>query len=300
MIATFVEELSSEETQLEETTAADSRLIEELSVDSIGRWNRLISRTNWEKGEVIHRWRTQLKGANLPNSSYSDESWSRRVGNVSPQHVGRLRRVFERFGASREQYPALYWSHFQAALDWDDAEMWLEGANLDQWSVANMIIKRSVTLGAPADMKPDDRDIILSELDEDASPFDDPQAILEGSVSRIEPAERNQRVSGDTDLEAIPFDPQDFQEDKPNKKGKKSAETDHAETMTTGEALAKLNTVIKELPENLCEAFEQLKIAILSHKLSGWKEVEQQSVLACLAVLRAVVQGQEDEPEKRG
>ena len=48
-------------------------------------------------------------------SEFSDDAWSRRVANVTPQHVGRLRRVFERFAAARGNYPGLYWSHFQAA-----------------------------------------------------------------------------------------------------------------------------------------------------------------------------------------
>ncbi|MCL2305333.1 MAG: hypothetical protein FWC43_08325 [Planctomycetaceae bacterium] len=279
-----------EELTIEETTAEDSQLIDELSVDSVGRWNRLVSRTNWEKGEVIHRWRTQLRDAGLPNSAYSDESWSRRVGNVSPQHVGRLRRVFERFGPAGEQYPSLYWSHFQAALDWDDAEMWLEGANLSQWSVAIMRIKRWETLGAPADMKPKDRDIILSELDEDVSPFNDSQAVLEGNESRIEPAEKNRKSSSEGDWDDVPFD----LDEKPGKKGKKSAETDDSEILTTGEALTKLHTV-KELPSDLSEAFEQLKVAILNHKLSGWKEVDKQQVLTCLTAMRTVVLAKEDD-----
>jgi len=295
MIATFVEELSSEETQLEETTAADSQLVEELSVDSIGRWNRLISRTNWEKGEVIHRWRTQLKGANLPNSSYSDESWSRRVGNVSPQHVGRLRRVFERFGASREQYPALYWSHFQAALDWDDAEKWLEEANANQWSVAIMRNKRWETLGAPADMKPKDKDIILAEFDEDVSPANDSQTILEGSESRIEPVEKSRKSPGDSDLDDIPFDLDDKPDTADTAKGKKTTETEETELLSTGEILMKLSNMLKTLPDDLSDAFEQLKVAILSHKLSGWKEVDQQHVLTCLDLMRTVVPAKEDQ-----
>ena len=279
----------------EETTAADSRLIDELSVDSIGRWNRLISRTNWEKGDVIRRWRTHLKDAGLPNSAYSDEAWSRRVGNVSPQHVGRLRRVFERFGTTGEQYPSLYWSHFQAALDWDDAEMWLEGANLNQWSVATMRLKRWETLGAPADMKPKDKDIILAELDEDVSPFNDSQTILEGTESRIEPAEKNRKSPDDADWGDIPFDPQDSQDGKPDKKGKNMVETDASEVLTTGEALAKLIAIVKDLPSDLCEAFEQLKVAVLSHKLSGWKEVDKRHILTCLDVMRDVVAAKEDE-----
>ena len=275
----------------EETNAADSQIIDELSVDSIGRWNRLISRTNWEKGEVIHRWRNQLKEAGLPNAAFSDEAWSRRVGNVSPQHVGRLRRVFERFNETNGLYPSLFWSHFQAALDWDDAEMWLEGANLSQWSVAIMRIKRWETLGAPADMKPKEKDIILSELDEDVSPYNDSQAILEGSASRIEPAEKNQREGDGSGLD-IPFET----DDKPGKKGKRANladETDNPDIVTTGEALSQLAPV-KELPGDLSEAFEQLKVAVLNHKLSGWKEVEQQRVLTFLTAMRAVVLAKED------
>ncbi len=287
-------ELPVEQPLSEEINTADSHLIDELSVDSVGRWNRLISRTNWEKGEVIHRWRNQLKDAGLPNSSYSDEAWSRRVGNVSPQHVGRLRRVFERFGATSEQYTSLFWSHFQAALDWDDAEMWLEGASQNQWSVAIMRIKRWETLGAPADMKPKDKDVILSELDEDVSPFNDSQAVLEGSASRIEPAEKNRKSAADPDSDDIPFDV----DEKPGKKGKKSlqdaSETDDQGLLTTGEALSKLNAV-KDLPGDLSEAFDQLKVAILNHKLSGWKDVEQQQVLSVLTTMRAVVLAKEDE-----
>ena len=279
---TLVEAL---ETPLEETSAADSQLIEELSVDSIGHWNRLVSRTNWEKGKLIHNWRSQLKDAGLPNSAYSDESWSRRVGNVSPQHVGRLRRVFERFAQEYQQYPSLYWSHFQAALDWDDAEMWLEGANLDQWSVATMHFKRLETLGAPADLKPKDTDIILAELDEDVNPHNDSQAVLEGSASRIEPAERRA-----PNLDDVPFD----LDEKPEKKGKKSAQADELNVLTTGEALAELN-VVKELPSDLCEAFEQLKIAILNHKLSGWKDVDKQQILTILTKLRGVILAKDDE-----
>jgi len=270
------------ETIVEETTAAESRLIDELSVDSVGHWNRLISRTNWEKGKLIHDWRNQLKNAGLPNSTYSDEAWSLRVGNVSPQHVGRLRRVFERFEQENQQYPSLYWSHFQAALDWDDAEMWLEGANLNQWSVANMRIKRWEAFGAPADMKPKDKDIIFSELDEDVNPHNDLDVVLEGSTSRIEPAER-----GSSNLDDVPFD----LDEKPGKKEKKSA--GDSEILTDGEALAKFSNVVKELPSDLSDAFEQLKIAILNHKLSGWKEVDQQQVLTVLGDMRNIVLAKE-------
>ncbi|MDR1290115.1 MAG: hypothetical protein LBK06_02825, partial [Planctomycetaceae bacterium] len=147
----------------EESMMLNSPVVEELSTTHIGQWNNLVSQTNWEKGAVINSWRETLVSAEMPKAAYSDEAWSRRVGNVSPQHVGRLRRVFERFGGQAEGYVGLFWSHFQAALDWDDAEMWLEGAVQNSWSVAQMRIQRWEAIGAPEELKPRSEDVLTAE-----------------------------------------------------------------------------------------------------------------------------------------
>ena len=118
---------------------------EEAGREFLGQWNRLVSTTNWEKGRIIANWRQALVAAAAQPQEYSDEAWSRQVGNVSGQHVGRLRRVYERFGAVRNDYSGLYWSHYQAALDWDDAEMWLEGAVQNRWSNASRGSKTCTT-----------------------------------------------------------------------------------------------------------------------------------------------------------
>ncbi len=131
-------------------------LIDSTSEQFLGQWKRLVSTTNWEKGAIIHAWRMALEATRAPVSEYSDEAWSRRVGNVTPQHVGRLRRVFDRFGEVRDDYQGLYWSHFQAALDWDDAELWLEGAVQEGWSISQMRHQRWETHGAVADEEPRD------------------------------------------------------------------------------------------------------------------------------------------------
>ena len=116
----------------------DLATIDQASEVFLGQWKRLVSTTNWDKGRIISAWRQALVDADAPASDYSDEAWSQRVGNVTPQHVGRLRRVWERFGSVRETYDGLYWSHFQAGIDWDDAEMWLEGAVQNEWSISEM------------------------------------------------------------------------------------------------------------------------------------------------------------------
>ncbi|MFN9605368.1 MAG: hypothetical protein ACK6A7_18240, partial [Planctomycetota bacterium] len=114
-----------------------------VSAPFVGQWNQLVSQTNWEKGRIISEWRAALIDSDAPVTSYSDEAWARFVGAVTSQHVGRLRRVHERFAEHQSSYPGLYWSHFLAAIEWDDAELWLEGASRSDWSVSEMRRTRS-------------------------------------------------------------------------------------------------------------------------------------------------------------
>src|SRR5438552_9052823 len=116
----------------------DPILTDETSDQFVRQWQRLISTTNWDKGKIICQWRAALIADGQERHFWSDEAWSDRVGGVTPQHVGRLRRVYERFGEVGQGYDGLYWSHFQAAIDWNDAEMWLEGAVQNNWSISQM------------------------------------------------------------------------------------------------------------------------------------------------------------------
>src|SRR5260370_20914951 len=96
-------------------------VVDDASAPFLGQWNRLVSTTNWEKGRIIHEWRQALITAATPSSEYADEAWSARVRNVTGQHVGRLRRVYERFDVLRGDLTLVYLSHFQAAFDLEDA-----------------------------------------------------------------------------------------------------------------------------------------------------------------------------------
>ena len=142
------------------TGLADGAVVEERSAEYLGRWDRLVSTTNWEKGRIICEWRQELLSAGAAVELCTDEAWSRRVGSVSPQHVGRLRRVYQRFGEVHGQFSGLYWSHFQSALEWHDAEMWLEGAVQNRWSISRMRTERWQAMGSPSDAEPRDGDVI--------------------------------------------------------------------------------------------------------------------------------------------
>ena len=256
----------------------NSPVIEEVSSDYISSWNRLISMTNWEKGKLIHNWRSTLSEKGLPRQVYSDESLAKRLGNVSGQHIGRLRRVFERFGETFEKYSGLFWSHFQAVLDWDDAENWLTDASENQWSVATMRLQRWESIGSPAGQKPNDTDIIMSDLDEDVNPYNDSDTVLDGRKSNVEPNKNKDKKKKDGDSHGG---------------GSDGGSDDYlGDFSSPAEAFAQMKE-IKDLPEDLKEAFEQLKVVILSHKVSGWREVEPQRILTFLNAMKVVVMTEE-------
>lgn len=246
-------------------------LVVEASTEYVGRWNRLISTTNWEKGRIICEWRDALQQADAPAASYTDDAWSRQVGNVTPQHVGRLRRVHERFGASHDQYKGLYWSHFQAAMEWPDAEMYLEGAVQNGWSISQMREQRWEALGGDPELEPRDADIVAGELDEDVAAGNDsplPTAISE-SVGEVHDTED---LPSD-ESEAAPFDA-----DEPN--------VSDAVADVPAAPLTRPFEALPALPPDLKEAFELFKLAILSQKVLGWSEFSRDNVLAVLESLK--------------
>jgi len=242
---------------------AQATAIAQAATEFVGRWNRLVSSTNWEKGRIISEWRRSLMEADAPADAYTDEAWSRQVGGVTPQHVGRLRRVFERFGDVHDQYPGLYWSHFQAALDWPDAEMYLEGAVQNGWSVAAMREQRWEALGEDPAARPLDSDPAAPEWDEDFTPERDlPPPTLAESLGEVHPAGDGWDAEPSTVSE--PPSPRDDQPSAPR--------------LRPFEALP-------PLPDDLQDAFERMKLAILAHKVGGWSAIARDDVLAMLDAL---------------
>jgi hypothetical protein len=287
---------SNDEVLGDESLMLNSPVVEELSTAHIGKWNNLVSQTNWEKGALIISWRESLVTAGMPKAAYSDEAWSRRVGGISSQHVGRLRRVFERFGKQANAYAGLHWTHFQTALDWEDAEMWLEGAVQNSWSVAQMRIQRWEAIGAPEEMKPRNEDVFTAELDDDVNPRNDS---FGANVEKT--TEARIREIGAADI-VDGFTPDDnlTQQNENNKQKKKQKKSEHKSQQTTPainimptkEVLTSLKSATK-LPLDFFDAIESFKIAIMNQKLSGWKEIDPETVLNNLDTLKALVVSRE-------
>ncbi len=258
------------EVQLDETVLATSEPF-------VGRWNLLISNTNWEKGKIILDWRGSLESQGAPVTEYSDEAWARCVGGVTAPHVGRLRRVFDRFGGEHESYPGLYWSHFLAALDWDDAPLWLEGAVRSGWSISEMRDQRWEAMGGKPEDKPKAADIIAADTDEDVvMPAqgggnegryeDDPDGITAGPIS----------------------EGSDFGDEPSMSDGNNDDDTDHLEGAGSP-SLIQPFAGLPDLPPDMSEALEMFKLSIIRHKASGWTDIEPESVLKTLDGLKLLV-----------
>jgi hypothetical protein len=264
-----------------ETQLVDPQRLDRTSLPFVGRWNQLVSNANWEKGRIIHQWREALRESGAPATEYSDDAWSRRVGGVTGQHVGRLRRVYQRFGLSYPDYVGLFWSHFQASIEWDDAEMWLEGAVHNGWSVSQMRHQRSETLGTLGDEQPGDDDVVGSELDEDFEPAHNAPSGREvsRSMSDVQSGPRDEGPDfGDQERSASDrFD---------GDHGPARAADNQPEGIVD---FVRPFAELTELPEDLSAAFEAFKLAILRHKMDDWRQVAREDVLASLEALRQLV-----------
>jgi hypothetical protein len=238
------------------------------SAEFLGRWNRLVSATNWEKGRIICEWRQALAAAGAPAQGATDEAWSRRVGNLTPQHAGRLRRVYQRFGAVREQYAGLYWSHFQVALEWSDAEMWLEGAVQNSWSVAQMQRQRGETLGAVADDAAD-LTAAAAEVDEDAAIAPNEPPVVSSTLGEVRGVDDSPGGAADAAAD-----------------GAAEAEDFFAPADEPAAPLRPFED-LPLLPADMQEAFEAFKLAIVRQRQAGWPEISPEQVSAALAALQA-------------
>lgn len=267
-----VEAASAQLGDSEADSQEDDAELAELARPFVGRWNDLISTTNWEKGRIISQWRQALIDSGADSQQHSDEAWARRVGGVTAPHVGRLRRVHDRFASTYQTYEGLYWSHFLAALDWDDAPLWLEGASREKWSVSRMREQRWQAHGAVESNRPMPGEIVTADTDEDVvlpaqgggrtKEYDDDSGVASGPVHEgpdFGDEEELMSLGGET--------------------GPPRAD-DHSptESSAAGGNVVQPFAGLPELPDDLADAIELLKLAVLRHKTTGWAETNPETI----------------------
>ena len=249
---------------------------EELAGRYIGQWNRLVSTTNWEKGRIICQWREAMMLDGVPVTEYSDEAWAQLVGGVTSQHVGRLRRVSQRFGEVSDQYEGLFWSHFQAALDWDDAEMWLEGSLQNEWSVSQMRGKRWETIGTTPEAQQEE----LQQESNEAKIESEAEAQIEVPAAEVnEVTDSTQETPAGVDSSAAEFPTE-------NEATSEEPQETVAPDAAPAEKRTRMNVNVESLPDDVAEAFESFKLAIIAHRREGWHETTPESIVECLDALK--------------
>ena len=293
-VATTAESVASAKNKTHNSNDADAsfdtELLQATSAEFVGAWQALVSQTNWEKGKIILAWREALVATNAPVKEYSDEAWATLVGcSVTGQHVGRLRRVYQQFGAVQNDYANLSWTHFQIAMDWSDAEMWLEGAVQEKWSVSSMCENRWEATGAAASDKPQESDIIYAELDEDTvAPF---QPTTKQSSSTYAPGDSTIRGSYDQASGTQGFEGPDFGDASYQRSSGTtptvvpSDNLDGAPRVVTDEKSTATIQPFKDLadlPDDLQDPLDHLKIALLQHKANHWESVSEKTVVGHL------------------
>ena len=257
----------------------------------VGRWLKLASETNWEKGRIILEWRNALIASEASSSQYSDEAWANRVGFVTCQHVGRLRRVYERFGETYNEYPKLYWSHFWAAIDWDDAELWLEGASSSRWSITQMCRMRAESMRLPEGQTA--LGFVASETQRIESETDD--GFLESTSSATGEQSKGRESTSDQDddspnrskegFESRPlnedpdFGDQDIQATGNSTPTLQSTDDDPIVSRNPFEGLGKI-------PLDIVEALDPLKLSILRYRSNQWQGFSKQQMLDLIEALK--------------
>lgn len=130
----------------------------ESEADLVNRAREALSRCHWEIGECADKWTERY------SRGRTDADFGALIG-LSGDQVYQRRRVWQRFGEIADQFENLRWSHFYAALNWDDADDCLKWADDVKATVIQMKAWRRAQHGED-----------LSEASEEEPPFDaDPQ-----------------------------------------------------------------------------------------------------------------------------
>ena len=184
--------------------------------------------------------------------------------------------MYQRFGEVTNQYDGLYWSHFHAAIDWDDAEMWLEGAIQNGFSVSQMRGKRWETLGNTSE-PPAVEDDSVEDPYFASQGTSDPAIVQAPDVTPVAHEDSDEDVS--ETLSAA---------DPAAGTGDRAFRDPPPVNGTQPEERRRSELEIDDLPADVADAFEQFKLAIITHRRTNWAQASPELVVECLDALREI------------
>jgi hypothetical protein len=148
---------------------SSSAVANETESSVIQRAQAALSHCNWEVGECAAIWTKRFARGR------TDADFAVLVG-LSPDQVYQRRRVWETFADVRASYTSLKWSHFYAAISWDDAAECLQWAEDIQATVAEMKAWRRAQRGEDLSQAADEEpySLLLGETVAVKSPEENP------------------------------------------------------------------------------------------------------------------------------
>ena len=157
--------------------------------------------------------------------------------------------------------------------------MWLEGAVQSGWSVARMRQQRWETLGHVEADRPREGEIVAAEKDEDfvASPGEARSKGLPDTITGEYEEVQGPRLEGP-----------DFGDDEPSSSSGAGGSEWGADSAGASADLVRPFEDLPQLPDDLADAFESFKLALLHHKTGGWRQVSCAAVLRTLDALKAL------------
>ena len=157
--------------------------------------------------------------------------------------------------------------------------MWLEGAVQSKWSVSGMRQQRWETLGKVG-QAPDAADIVATEAAEETQ-----------SLALSENTRNNDRdyIEG-----PVHEGPDWGDEEKPSgksstKDGGSDDRVEEDEPATKPHAIRPFES-FSDLPEDVEQAANAFKVAIISHKAQEWDEISQEDIVGLLDALKQLVE----------
>jgi hypothetical protein len=171
--------------------------VKESEEELISKAQSAVSQSNWVVGECADKWTQRYARGR------GDADFAALLGLTADQ-VFQRRRVWQTFADVHETYPALKWSHFYAALTWDDAPECLQWAEENQATVAEMKAWRRALRGEDLRNEPQGIDEwgtpgAVSYVPDDHVAVRDPSEFAEG--------ERRERTSrGPSDESRTPVE----------------------------------------------------------------------------------------------
>ncbi|MBR9803402.1 hypothetical protein GYB59_17690 [bacterium] len=230
-----------------------------------------LSQCNWVVGECASQWTEKYARGR------TDADFGNMVG-LSADQVFQRRRVWQTFHDVRNEYPALKWSHFYVAINWDDAAECLQWAVENQATIAEMRAWRRAVHGEDLTTDPDPN--ALQALDYDNMTVRDAVEVGAGGDVPFDPngAEGSVSSSG----EVTPYAP--FRKDaRGNFEGEQSEETPSAPTsapdLSTDKvvkrAISGLRRIQQQLAELSSEDFLQLPPELINQLWDTYDELGQ-------------------------